>query len=354
MRYENEPCCGCGEALCPASDDVVVCPDCGAPMHRRCWQAAGVCPQAAQHGEDFAWQPTIEPEEPAAPDFDPATQLGMLCPQCGENNPPVSRYCQCCGESVEETAGQTIFERMQQESLRREAQVRESFPAYVVNGRTLRMGDTVAGQPMEEISLQLRSSHRIATRYLTRFENGRRIGWNWAAFVFGPYWMFFRKLYKPGLVFAGIMLVLTFALMPMNHDLNERMFDGEAPSYSEIFQTANSSEAQQHMQDHLQAYRFHWLALGGLWLGTHVAAGLLGDDLLRRRIFGNIARLREREITFSSDNANAVESAAHRMGRHQMLLRLGGFSFFAPLMYFWAMRLLPSLIMEAIRLLVGG
>jgi len=353
MRYENEPCCGCGENLCPAMDDVVVCPDCGTPMHRHCWQAAKGCPQAAQHSADFAWCPTVAPEEP---DFDPKTELGQICPDCGDNCAPDDRFCQSCGANFEE-ASQSIFDRAQQESLRREAQMRENFPHYRVNGRTLRMGDTVAGQPMEELSLQLRGSHRTVSRYLARFEIGGRFGWNWAAFLLGPYWFFFRKLYKPALVFAGVALMLTFAFMPISSDINYTVFDGNIAetSYSELFQAIAQGAYADEMQQAMTQYRWHFAALGGLWLSTRVAAGLVADDVLRRRLFGNIRKLREENIFFGSaeGTGSAVESAARRLSRHQALIRMGGFSFFAPLAYFWVLQLLPEMILEFIRFLTS-
>jgi len=353
MRYENEPCCGCGEVLCPATDDVVVCPDCGSPMHRHCWQAASGCPKSAQHGEGFAWCPTIIPEEPS---FDQKNELGQICTECGDNCAPGDRFCDNCGANFEESS-QSIFERAQQESLRREAQLRENFPRYMVNGRQLRMGDTVAGQPMEEISLQLRGSHRTVSRYLSRFENSGRFGWNWAAFLLGPYWFFFRKLYKPALIFAGVALALTFAFMPISSDINDRVFDGRITdsSYGELFQAVAQGAYAAEMQQAMQQYRWHLFALGALWLGARVVAGLVADDILRRKIFDNIGKLREGEILFGSGNpeATAVESAARRLGRHQTLMRMGGFSFFAPLAYFWALQLLPDMILEFIRFLTG-
>ena len=353
MRYENEACCGCGEILCPASDDVVVCPDCGAPMHRHCWQAAKGCPKAAEHSEGYAWRPTVAPEET---NFDPKTELGQICPDCGDNCAPGSRFCQTCGANFAE-ASQTIFERAQQESLRREAQIRENFPRYRVNGRMLRMGDTVAGQPMEEISLQLRGSHRTTSRYLARFENGGRFGWNWAAFLLGPYWYFFRKLYKPALVFAGVALALSFAFMPIAQEINYSVFDGNIAqaSYGELFQAMAQGTYAAEMQQAMAQYRWHLVALGGLWLGARVMAGLLGDDMLRRRIFGNIGKLREDEAFFGEPegSGSAEAAAARRLSRHHALVRMGGFSFFAPLAYFWALQLLPEMILEFVRFLTG-
>lgn len=47
--------------------------------------------------------------------------------------------------------------------------------------------------------------------YLYKFERLERkdtkIGWSWCAFIFGPTWMFYRKMYQKGLIFWGIPLI---------------------------------------------------------------------------------------------------------------------------------------------------
>lgn len=58
-----EVCVCCGKRI--EGEQAVYCPDCGAPMHRDCWQENGGCGLKDKHGGGFAWQP---PEEvPAAP-----------------------------------------------------------------------------------------------------------------------------------------------------------------------------------------------------------------------------------------------------------------------------------------------
>lgn len=41
-KYYGCPCEGCGRPLA-LTDDIVVCPDCGAPYHRECYEKLGRC-----------------------------------------------------------------------------------------------------------------------------------------------------------------------------------------------------------------------------------------------------------------------------------------------------------------------
>lgn len=40
-------------------DDVVYCPECGAPVHKACHAEKGVCPYEEAHREGFSWKPDI-------------------------------------------------------------------------------------------------------------------------------------------------------------------------------------------------------------------------------------------------------------------------------------------------------
>ena len=52
---------GCKCPVCQqpfdAGDDVVVCPECGAPYHRACYQKNAGCLFADRHGAGFEWKP---------------------------------------------------------------------------------------------------------------------------------------------------------------------------------------------------------------------------------------------------------------------------------------------------------
>jgi len=346
-RYENEPCCGCGGVLEPQTEDVVVCPDCGAPMHRRCWQAQGACPLAEKHGEGYVWAPTIPPQEPAddAPKATSSAQP-QVCPRCGESCEAGARYCESCGTQFDDFS-QSLRARMAQDQQRREEYMKENFPTYTVNGRSVSMGDEVAGQPLEEVALQLRGSRRSVTRYLEHFERGGRLGWNWAAFFlgfFGPYWFFFRKLYKPALLFAALWLAASLAFSPVLGVMADRL----APIMAQVQQTGDEAaleEASAALTEELRAmgrqYRWQLYAMAGWVFAAAVAGGLLADSLLKKRILENIEVAREEAV------------GGQRFGLHQMLIRMGGVSIFAPVAYFWVNMYLPGWIAQIVTWITG-
>ena len=61
MRFENQICPVCQEKF-NESDEIVVCPECGTPHHRNCYNSLGECKNASLHKEGFNFKP-VETEE---------------------------------------------------------------------------------------------------------------------------------------------------------------------------------------------------------------------------------------------------------------------------------------------------
>ena len=59
MDYTGIKCPVC-EKTFTKQDDVVVCPECGAPYHRECYQKEGHCIFEEKHQKGESWQPPQE------------------------------------------------------------------------------------------------------------------------------------------------------------------------------------------------------------------------------------------------------------------------------------------------------
>ena len=91
MDYKGCKCASCHKVL-KEGDDIVICPECGAPYHRECYAAEGRCVFSAKHGKDFEYVP---PE--AKPDVN---ANGPICPVCHAQNPPDTLFCERCGQPM--------------------------------------------------------------------------------------------------------------------------------------------------------------------------------------------------------------------------------------------------------------
>lgn len=85
VEYKGSKCIVCGEVL-KDGDDIVVCPDCGTPYHRACYNKEGKCINIKLHESGKSWQPDSTPERPA-----------RICIRCHAESPADALYCCRCG-----------------------------------------------------------------------------------------------------------------------------------------------------------------------------------------------------------------------------------------------------------------
>ncbi len=201
MRYFGENCPYCGLEF-KEGDDVVVCPDCATPHHRACWFAHGDCANADKHAEGFVWKkaPAPEQETQAQPEAQAEKQdsksLDIVCPDCGKVNPNGTLRCPDCGALLVPFA-----------PLGGEPPIAQFRPEFNPNEE---IGEIKSG----DIALFCRVS---GARYLKAFRKqaqGKKLGFNWGALIFAPYWFFYRKLYSVGSIFLALFVATSLWLMP--------------------------------------------------------------------------------------------------------------------------------------------
>ena len=187
----------CGKPFAEG-DDIVVCPDCGAPYHRECYQKAGHCQFEALHSPDFVWKPTPEEEQSAR------AARTFPCPVCGAQCPGNSNFCPTCGSPLA-GAEQPAQEGDPRQAYRESYQRMSASQAYREAFGTATLDDI----PIPDWEAFLGRSSAI---YLTVFgrmkQTGRRIAMNLSAFFFGPIYFFYRKMWRWGLIFSAIFFAL--------------------------------------------------------------------------------------------------------------------------------------------------
>lgn len=206
--YIGNTCPVCGEKF-KDGDDVVVCPDCGTPYHRECWQKTGVCLYQAEHAAGFEWHP--EPVE------DSADAQDAVCPNCGTHNAPGAQRCEHCGVPLHqgepprsgETATPIYARGPQPRQSYDEQRGREPHLEGYSTGRDGGIYRKEVGpeDPIDGIKVRDWASFvgRSSMYYLMQFfrmsETGRRATVSFSAFLFGPLYFFWRKMWKQGALF---------------------------------------------------------------------------------------------------------------------------------------------------------
>lgn len=176
----------------------VYCPDCGAPLHRECWQENGCCPFADKHGDGFVWQDpkiTVQAydesqegeteaygytEEKPMSEFDRAAEVN---PDAKELKEYIAELKKSYGISDD-----------------RAESVEKEYTEKIFGGVSYReMGAFInASTP--------RDAYRIALYQIMALDH--KLVWpNFFAGLFAPYYQFYKGMYPLGMLAMGINLV---------------------------------------------------------------------------------------------------------------------------------------------------
>ncbi|MBQ5319026.1 MAG: hypothetical protein J6K17_08025 [Oscillospiraceae bacterium] len=89
-EYIGTRCIVCSEKF-TSEDDIVVCPECGTPYHRDCYNKEGKCVNDALHKSGGSWKPAYDTGSGNA------EYTAVVCRHCGNVNPPLTLFCKRCG-----------------------------------------------------------------------------------------------------------------------------------------------------------------------------------------------------------------------------------------------------------------
>lgn len=320
-RYTGNHCPVCEQAFTD-TDDIVVCPDCGTPYHRDCWKKVGACMHRSEHAAGFEWQPEIGPEAVKA-------AHEATCPNCGTRNTPGAARCSHCGCPLPRNEADSADA----------AKPEEQVPIYArdpsaVNNRSAAPGphietysadreggiyrreigpeDTIDGIKAKDWAAYVgRSPMYYLMQFFRMSITNRKAAVCLSAFLFGPAYLFYRKMWKEGLLTA----ILTIAL--------------SIPTFIEIISVFNPSL--------LGAMPLGWLPAAvnvcavASW-ALNIILGLFAVSWYRREAKKNIDRI----------YADYPDGEA----RTDALLQKGGTNLLAALLYFGIMLLLASLVIN--------
>lgn len=289
MLYENEICAGCGQPMAE-KDDVVVCPECGTPQHRACWESCGHCVNLALHAEGFEWSRSASPAAAASetPGEEPVNQEEktdageMTCPYCGEVNSADALHCKNCGTPFSAGAVPPYG--------------RVNPYLYNVNmGENDPLGSTTAGKAAAYVGSSAR-------RYLPKFKKmadkgGKGASWNWAAFLFSPFWFFFRKLNKAGIFLTAVLVTITLVSTPFYN----AYFDEVAKVYAPYEEEINSGTlTQEQMNDIINktvpvtnSYSTQLGIIAAVNIAFHIVCGFIANKAYYKKMLEDLKLIKE-------------------------------------------------------------
>ncbi len=214
MKYTGKTCPICNIPF-KDGDDVVVCPECGTPHHRACYDKNGECAYNSLHGkEDFNKEAENSTDS-------------VICPYCNTANSSNALSCVNCGaplngdnNSTSSPFGATMFDPM--------AGISPDEPFE---------DNITAGEAAKYV--------KVNTPYYIRIfnsisKNGRS-KFNFAALIFPGAWMLYRKQYLKGAIITVIVALLMIGSTFMTYTYSGEIID-------EITQSTGISSSTTDMQ----------------------------------------------------------------------------------------------------------
>ncbi len=326
MFYDEKLCDGCSEIM-RESDDIVVCPECGTPQHRECYNKNNKCVNEHLHTEGFDWQTAN-----AEPELETVTE-----PQKPESNSRV---------------------KVEILSAEEQAEMAGNLPDVGIPGLTVAsvLMDTQGLKPDDEfdgvkVSEVLTYIQVSASRYLKKFHQNKGkkhlFSWNWAAFFFSPAWFFYRKIYNLGAFFLALTVAGALFATPFADTVNENYetYIETYETYTEAAKEFSDNETEETQaafdkafNDMLAQTKTLMPLIAAFFALTFIIpntlAALVADDAYRKKMFEDISIAKQ-------------ATKDERILKYS-LMRRGGVSMLTGLAALLAESYLPSIIMTIV------
>lgn len=241
MDYIGNKCPVCKKYF-HADDDIVVCPECGTPHHRECYEQTGHCCNEHLHAQGFDYQSEHEGDK----------ESQKICPSCGKENDKDSFFCKYCGASL---SSEQTKDRSQQTNpngfSEGSSQAGNPFFVNMMDPLGGVPGDTDFGDGVTagEAAKYVKQNTPYFMRVFSNIKNFNKSRFNFCAAIFTGGYMLYRKMYKLGALFASLNLALLIVETYIRLVYNSLFTEFETIQYNSLSSANPLSSLMQFMSD---------------------------------------------------------------------------------------------------------
>lgn len=246
-KYIGRLCAVCKTKI-QEGDVVKVCPACGFPHHKECWEKNKGCAATVDCREEPGAAPDTNPIEVCNNCGTKLVETQQFCPKCGTpKHIPKENVCENCGTELQEDhvfcpkCGQKVACAADDEQSQREVQIyctQCGTLNHISDSFCTKCGASLMANTSEQKNTDYRqyADYRYkqetiieddvvyligsnAEYYVPKFQElkqmRKKASWNWAAFWVTPYWFIYRKMYGYGYGMLAVALLLPFLALHM-------------------------------------------------------------------------------------------------------------------------------------------
>ncbi len=241
MNYKGISCPVCGQEF-HEGDDVVVCPECGAPHHRACYKQVGHCAMKQElHEKGLTWQnPNEKPPVPEKDGVQPDENGNIICPNCGlfcKETDAVCPYCQfpLKKPSAVQRQGQPLVENPfeGEPTTPVSDEIEDIFGAIYEE-------DQISGIPAKDFVYIIHKNYTYFLRVFKIYsQRAKAKVFNWSAFFLNFLYFFYRKMYKIGAILLTFYILTNIPSFILSYRMVQQAIEDPLLLYSLNFNLGN-------------------------------------------------------------------------------------------------------------------
>lgn len=198
MHYIGEKCVAC-EKVFEEGDDIVVCPECGSPHHRKCYDLNHRCFNIDYHPEKKKWRRELR----GANDKKEVAAF-KVCPACKFPNETSAQKCARCGTDISDNEGLQENRAEGEDNIPRVEVNLENFRAYL----GFNPEEDLGGASLKEVSQFIGPNTLYYIPIFKRMKDlGSKISFNLSCLLFPYFYFANRKMWGWG-IFSALLSVL--------------------------------------------------------------------------------------------------------------------------------------------------
>lgn len=288
LDLEGKKCAVCHSYLFD-DDDVVYCPQCGAPHHKDCYKALGHCALESLHGTEKQYDASKESKEKKeeikiayhTPSEEEQETNTVICGMCGEEYDKNQRVCPECNSPNFSAFGGKFSD----------------FDFLGGVPADMDLGDGITADEAKRFVSS--NTHRYIPKF-AQMTIGKKASWNWIAFIFPCGWFLSRKMYKKGLLIGALSIALTLINFPFSKALNY-IDMSSVRNYSQMFDII-----MQNLPKIGTAALIAAMISGILNIVLRVVCAVIGDYSYKNYTISSIKEIKS--------NSEDIEDDFHRKG----------------------------------------